>query len=191
MGYGDNVITTNTCDPSWRDGFNYITGSILNKPLNTTCHLSFDSPWNKICYEHPVVRWDGEKAKLISGNEVIKVEILQPGKVIRCTFADGKEEKAICDSLDVFDLETGIGICVAKHALGGSNAFNGYVRRAVSLYNRMLREEARKAKEEAEAKAIIQRREEKRRKRAEKRRRQKIADMTEAFSNALKAQKTE
>lgn len=180
MGYGDNVITTDdTCDPSWRDGFNYITGSILNEPLNTTCY----SPRN--------VRWDGEKYKLISGNEVIKVEILQPGKVIRCTFADGKEEKAICDSLDVFDLETGIGICVAKHALGGSNAFNGYVRRAVSLYNRTLREEARKAKEEAEAKAIIQRREEKRRKRAEKRRRQKIADMTEAFSNALKAQKTE
>ena len=79
------------------------------------------------------------------------VKIVVSNKVVEVTFEDRTKEKAICAEEDTFSLDTAITICIAKHLLGGSSAYNNAVRKA----NKILVNKAKaaeKAKVEAEQK---------------------------------------
>ena len=63
------------------------------------------------------------------------VNILAKNKVVEVTFYGGDKQKAVCDEKDTFDLETAISICITKHLLGGTKAYND----AVALFGTDLK----------------------------------------------------
>lgn len=84
------------------------------------------------------------KEMVIAMNAMMKikdVEILIPNKVVRVTFNDGTFEKAICHEEDMFNLDTAIGVCIAKRLCGGSAKFNNLVNKGIKLYNAKLKAE--------------------------------------------------
>lgn len=116
---------------------------------------------------------------------VVDVRILAPGKVVAVTFDDGATEKAVCHESDEFSLETGIAVCLAKHAMGGSSEYNKAVKKAVKVYEDKLakekaeaEEKARREKRRAKHQAYIKRRE-------EKKREGRIEEMAEAYRRAM------
>ena len=120
------------------------------------------------------------------------IEIYQPAPhVIICTFADGKKEKAVCMPDDTFDMETGIAVCLAKHALGGASNYHKAIKRGVRVAKE---QEARKA-EESRLEEIKKKRIDraKRRKEAYKarKREERIIEMAEARVRAQKIYEAE
>lgn len=116
---------------------------------------------------------------------VVDVKILAPGKVVAVTFDDGATEKAVCHESDEFSLETGIAVCLAKHAMGGSSEYNKAVKKAVKVYEDKLAKE----KAEAEEKARREKRRAKHlaylKRRDEKKREGRIEEMAEAYRRAM------
>lgn len=116
---------------------------------------------------------------------VVDVKILAPGKVVAVTFDDGSTEKAVCHESDEFSLETGIAVCLAKHAMGGSSEYNKAVKKAVKVYEDKLAKE----KAEAEEKARREKRRVKHqaylKRRDEKKREGRIEEMAEAYRRAM------
>ena len=136
------------------------------------------SDWYR-CY---INQWNTSPA---SKDEVVAVTEIVPGKVVCVEFADGKKEKAVCAEGDVYSLETGVAICLAKHAMGGSASYNRAVKKAMKVYEDGI------AKEQAEI-AEKTRREKRRQKhldylkrREEKRREARIEEMAEAYRRAM------
>ena len=134
-------------------------------------------------YRYYINQWSTSPA---SKDEVVAVTEIVPGKVVCVEFADGKKEKAVCAEEDVYSLETGVAICLAKHAMGGSASYNRAVKKAMKVYEDGI------AKEQAEI-AEKTRREKRRQKhldylkrREEKRREARIDEMAEAYRRALK-----
>lgn len=79
---------------------------------------------------------------------IVKVEILAPQKVIRCTFSDGDIQKAVCCDEDTFTLEAGISVCITKHLIGGTSKYNKAIKQGVDCYKAQIKaEEERIAKE--------------------------------------------
>ena len=83
------------------------------------------------------IRKEMEKKYMDLANEEWKkpfrirdVKIVVPNKVVEVTFEDRTKEKAVCAEEDTFSLDTAITICIAKHLLGGSSAYNNAVRKA-------------------------------------------------------------
>lgn len=122
----------------------------------------------------------------IAPDEIISVNVIKEGKVISCLFADGDEQKAICDEQDHYSLENGIAVCVAKHAMGGSGVYNRAIRQGLRVYKE---QEQRKADLE-ERKRIEENHRRKHQRyldRKKKRLREaRIQEMAEAFKIALK-----
>lgn len=120
------------------------------------------------------------------------IDIYQPVEhVIICEFADGKKEKAVCMPGDTFDLETGISVCLAKHALGGASNYYKAIKQGV----RVAKEQEAHKVEEARLEEIKKKRIEraKRRKDAYKarKREERIAEMAEAQVRAQKIYEAE
>lgn len=133
-------------------------------------------------YRYYINQWNTSPA---SKDEVVAVTEIVPGKVVCVEFADGKKEKAVCAEGDVYSLETGVAICLAKHAMGGSASYNRAVKKAMKVYEDGI------AKEQAEI-AEKTRREKRRQKhldylkrREEKRREARIEEMAEAYRRAM------
>lgn len=134
-------------------------------------------------YRYYINQWSTSP---VSKDEVVAVTEIVPGKVVCVEFADGKKEKAVCAEEDVYSLETGVAICLAKHAMGGSASYNRAVKKAMKVYEDKLareeeeaKEKARREKRRAKHKAYLERRE-------AKRREARIEEMAEAYRRALK-----
>jgi predicted patatin/cPLA2 family phospholipase len=104
-------------------------------------------------------------------------------KVVVAKFYDGTTEKAICDDEDSFSVETGLGICLLKHILGGSGAYNRLIQKTIRRHNKELEAEE-KVKKEAEAKKLAEQK--RKAKRAEKRKEKQIEMYKEALVRARK-----
>lgn len=93
-----------------------------------------------------------------------KIEIYNE-RVVKVTFKDGTFTKSICAENDIFDVDTGITICLLKKMLGknGHKIYNNMIRDAHKLMNdqenrkiekQMAKEEARKKQKEIEMKRM-------------------------------------
>ncbi len=123
--------------------------------------------------------------------QVKEVNVIVPNKVVEVTFADGTKEKSVCREPDVFSLETAISICISKKLLGGSNAYNNAIRKAIRVYNDGLKKRAaEKAEKERIEKKRAKRLAYKERKAARKREEQ-IAIQREAILQAMSIMKME
>lgn len=107
-------------------------------------------------------------------------------KVVIVEFADGDIQKSVCMEGDIFDEERGLEVCIMKHLLGKSN-----YHKALKEANKQIVALDEKAKaEKAEAEKLEKKKAKNAKNKADrkaKRRAENIADMTEAFTAALKA----
>lgn len=139
------------------------------------------------------IRKEMEKKYMDLANEEWKkpfrirdVKIVVPNKVVEVTFEDRTKEKAVCAEEDTFSLDTAITICIAKHMLGGSSAYNNAVRKANKiLVNKAKAAEKAKANAEQKAKRVAKFEAYKKRK-ADKKREQEIELRKEAYKRAMK-----
>lgn len=113
-------------------------------------------------------------------------------KTVVVTFADGRTERATASFGDVFEIETGITICIAKHLItltcgGNSTAKLGNaVRRGLKIYSKGLVEQ-QKALELAEIKKQrAKRKHDKRMAKKAKAREEAIEIQKEAYIRAMK-----
>lgn len=112
-------------------------------------------------------------------DQIVKIKILSPAKVVELTFGDGQKEKLVCNKDDVFDLRKCCYIGIAKHLYKNTLTFEGiekiasemtYVKRYIKIVNRALSkfkreliEEAKQKRMEEERKEIIKRKQQKKR----------------------------
>lgn len=120
---------------------------------------------------------------------IMDVNVLVKDKVVEVTFYGGDKQKAVCAEEDTFDLETAISICITKHLLGGTKAYNDAVKRGMKVY----KDKQKKIAEEEKLKKLIANKRAKRlakkQKQTEKKREEAIAIQTEAYIRAMKAMK--
>lgn len=116
---------------------------------------------------------------------IVDVNIIVPNKVVEVAFMDGDKQKAVCQEPDVFSLEQAISICITKHLLGGTSAYNKAIKNGIKVYQDKLvleknskDEEIRIAKRRAKKAAYMKRR-------AEKRREEQIEIQKEAYVRAM------
>ena len=115
------------------------------------------------------------KSHKVIGNKVVIVE-----------FEDGDIQKSVCMDGDVFDAERGLEVCIMKHLLGKSKYHK--VLKEANKQIVALDEKAKADKAEADKEANKKAKAAKNKaERKAKRRAENIADMTEAFTAALKA----
>ena len=157
---------------------------------DTTGHGLISSSCNHDCYDaHPLgntisTPWIGIVPI------VVDMEIIVPGKVVELTFNDGTKEKAVCDETDAFSLDGAITICAAKKLMGGSSAYNKFVRSVVKQYqhkleNKRVEAEEKERIERKKAKKAEKRKQYKEKKEA-KERKKAIEIQTEAYIRAIK-----
>lgn len=116
---------------------------------------------------------------------IADVNIIVPNKVVEVTFMDGDKQKAVCQEPDVFSLEQAISICLTKHLLGGSGAYNKAVKNGIKVYEEKQRAERMvKAEEERITKRRVKKAAYMRRK-AEKKREEQIEIQKEAYVRAM------
>ena len=119
-------------------------------------------------------------------SKIIDVNILVPKKVVEVTFLDGDKQKTVCQEPDVFSLEQAISICLTKHLLGGTGAYNKAVKNGVKVYKENQEEMRRK---KAEEERIAKRRAKKAaymKRRTERRREEQIEIQKEAYVRAMR-----
>lgn len=112
---------------------------------------------------------------------VTDVKVIVPNKVVEVTFADGKNEKAVCQEGDEFNLEHGVSICIMKHAIG-SSTYNNAVNKAMKLYDKKLK----KAAKDEEEKIALEKRIAKKKAKREARKALKLAQEREEIINIQK-----
>lgn len=104
-------------------------------------------------------------------------------------FADGTKEVAHCNEGDVFSLETGVLICIAKKMFSefgkGSNIYNKVIKYAMTKLDAKKKAKVEEKKKEKEDKELAHRTKQAKRNLENKQRRARINEMTEAFMNAL------
>ncbi len=104
-------------------------------------------------------------------------------------FADGTKEVAHCNEGDVFSLETGVLICIAKKMFSefgkGSNIYNKVIKYAMTKLDAKKKAKVEEKKKEKEDKELAHRTKQAKRNFENRRRRARIDEMTEAFMNAL------
>lgn len=141
---------------------------------------------NRIYTKNNDVKKESDVSKYIDPYEIVDYKIYN-NKVVVFTFADGTEERAVCDPKDKFDIERAAEVGIVKKKLGGSNAYNTLVKRAM---NQIKAVDRRKAAEIAEAELKAHRRQkdiERKIKRKEKKREEQIEIQKEAFLRAMQA----
>lgn len=134
--------------------------------------------WCEDWLEFAGAKEKGEKTDMRLNIDDVKIVV--PNKVVEVTFDDRTKEKAVCAKEDTFSLDAAITICIAKHMLGGSSAYNNAVRKA----NKIL---VNKAKADAEQKTKrVAKYEAYKKRKAEKKREQEIELRKEAYKRAMK-----
>lgn len=156
----------------------------MKKEMNETI---LRDPYDSLIYSLPL-NIIGSKPMPMStyGQKIIDVNIIVPNKVVEVRFMDGDKQKAVCQEPDVFSLEQAISICLTKHLLGGTSAYNKAIKNGVKVYKEN-QEEMRRVK--AEEECIAKRRAKKAaymKRRAERRREEQIEIQKEAYVRALK-----
>lgn len=118
-------------------------------------------------------------------DKITDVDIIVPNKVVEVTFAYGDKQKAVCQEPDVFSLEQAISICLTKHLLGGTSAYNKTIKNGIKVYEEKLKIELEvKAEEERIAKRRAKKVDYMKRK-AEKKREEQIEIQKEAHIRAM------
>ena len=121
--------------------------------------------------------------------DISDIEVFDTGlKTIKITFDDGTSTTATCSQNDIFDLDTGIGVCLAKRAIYGN--FNGLVAKAVKIYNRKLDAEEREVRERSAAIAREKKKAEKRLARINRRYKREKAEAIDIIAEAIKTSLT-
>lgn len=118
-------------------------------------------------------------------NMIVDVNIIVPNKVVEVIFFGGNKQKAVCQEPDAFSLEQAISICISKHLLGGTSAYNKAVKKGIKIYeDKQKKEYAAKAEEDRITKKRAKRAAYKKR-RDEKRREEQIEIRKEAYIRAI------
>lgn len=65
---------------------------------------------------------------------IVDVNIIVPNKVAEVKFLDGDKQKVVCQEPDTFSLEQAISICLTKHLLGGTSAYNKAIKNGIKVY---------------------------------------------------------
>lgn len=139
--------------------------------------------WCEDWLEFAGAKRKGEKTDMRLNIDDVKIVV--PNKVVEVTFEDQTKEKAVCAEEDTFSLDTAITICIAKHMLGGSSAYNNAVRKANKiLVNKAKAAEKAKAEAEQKQKRVAKFEAYKKRK-VEKKREQEIELRKEAYKRAI------
>lgn len=177
-GIMNDSVTTN----------NITTNSITTNSITTAADLT---SWSEIATVKPSSTYDYCRQIVCDlhfahEDEVVAVTEIVPGKVVCVEFADGKKEKAVCAEEDVYSLETGVAICLAKHAMGGSAAYNKAVKKAMKVYEDGIEKEQAEIAEKARREKRRQKHLDYLKRREEKRREGRIEEMAEAYRRALK-----
>lgn len=109
-----------------------------------------------------------------------------PVNTVKLEFNDGTSSTAVCSENDEFNLDIGIGLCIAKRVIGPD--FLNAIARAKKLYVRQHKAEEKEKNRRIEERALEKRRREKaakrRAKREEKRIKREAAIMAEAMKLA-------
>ena len=109
-----------------------------------------------------------------------------PVNTVKLEFNDGTSSTAVCSENDEFNLDVGIGLCIAKRVIGPD--FLNAITRAKKLYARQHKAEEKEKNRRIEERALEKRRREKaakrRAKREEKRIKREAAIMAEAMKLA-------
>lgn len=103
----------------------------------------------------------------------------EPG-VVMVKFADGSEDKAVCDKNDTYELRRGIEVCLLHKFFGGMKNYNEFFNSIVKQYKAGL-----KAKEEEEK--LIKEEERKRAKRAERKKKREMRRAEKSIPNSLRS----
>ena len=107
-------------------------------------------------------------------------------KTVVVEFGDGTKEHAVCCKEDVFDLKTGIEVCVCKHVFGGNDKYKSAIRNAMNQVKAIDKARADKKAEEE----LIARKKEKNAKRKARhkanRRARRVAEMRDAYLAAMR-----
>lgn len=107
-------------------------------------------------------------------------------KVVIVEFADGDVQKSVCMDGDVFDEERGLEVCIMKHICGGKAKYHKVLKEANKQII-ALEEAEKKAKAEEELLAKKKAKDDANKaQRKANRRAERVSEMTEAFSAALK-----
>lgn len=164
-------------------------GSILTAEMPDYYKSFADSITNKWC------------RYIIPELQLLDVKLIYDGVDpigIQCKWEHDIVTKSIIQGDDVFDLETGLIVCIAKAWLAythevsksGNNVLYAYVKQAL----RILKKNDDKEKEEREKKKIIARKREYNKKRRAKRKQKRIEEQiriqTEAYVKAMEIQKS-
>lgn len=119
-------------------------------------------------------------------NSTIKSYKVIDNKVVTVEFTDGDIQKAICQSEDQFNLETGIEICLMKHICGGKAKYHKMIKNAMREI-KAIDKAAEDKKKTDELTAKKKAKELARKKAREERKRAKrVGEMKEAYLAALK-----
>lgn len=184
--YGANgqcgyVIDKPSEESSIYNGLYYDTSGIFIKLENG--HI-----WNvgtEIQYEI-LQKGDNRMSYESKKSVVSEVSIIVPNKVVEVTFMDGDKQKVVCQEPDVFDLESAIGICIAKHLCGGSSAYHKAIRNGIRVYKENLEKEKAIQEENERIAKKIAKRQTYMQRRAERRREEQIEIQKEAYIRALR-----
>lgn len=162
-----------------RKGENYMMMMKQSKELS---NRDYDDVFATMGFAQPILYASSRKIS----REIVDVNIIVPNKVVEVTFLGGDKQKAVCQESDEFSLEQAISICITKHLLGGTGAYNKAVKNGIKVYEENQRaewrakaEEERIAKRRAKKAAYMKRR-------AEKRREEQIEIQKEAYVRALR-----
>ena len=140
--------------------------------------------WYEDWLEFAGAKEKGEKTDMRLNIDDVKIVV--PNKVVEVTFEDRTKEKAVCAEEDTFSLDAAITVCIAKHLIGGSSAYNNAVRKANKiLVNKAKAAEKAKAEAEQKEKRVAKFEAYKKRK-ADKKREQEIELRKEAYKRAMK-----
>ena len=169
------------------NGMNVLNGSVTTNSITTAADLT---NWSEITtvkasspYEYcrQIVR----DFHFAHEDEVVAVTEIVPGKVVCVEFSDGKKEKAVCAEEDVYSLETGVAICLAKHAMGGSASYNRAVKKAMKVYEDGIAKEQAEIAEKARREKRRQKHLDYLKRREDKKREARIEEMAEAYRRAM------
>lgn len=125
------------------------------------------------------------------------INVIVPNKVVEVTFKDNTKEKAVCQSPDVFSLESAIAICISKKIMGGSGNYNNAIKKGMKLYNEKIKkeeaekDERRRIEKRREKRLAYKKRRDERKKLAEQarletEREEKINIQKEAYIRAIR-----
>lgn len=163
------------------------TNEILMSKQNTEreSNMNTDKKNNMVVDNNYIYNWYEGRLHYVIPDivdvNVIKNDSENAKTITRVFFSDGTEEKAVLANGDMFCLETGIGICIAKKLLSmkghnGNSLYNKIVRRATKIMKENQERIANAEKEQLDAEARYQKLVEKKKRKNDRRRQQEIED---------------